>query len=248
MKTKPERSASVHPPCRPLGQARRSPRRTGVWLLAALLWAASLPAWALDLPALVAMLAQRRNTEARFVEERFISGLDQPLRSSGTLSFQAPDRFSRQTLEPRPEAMSVAGNTVTLTRGGRTRQMTLDAVPEATALLEALRGTLNGDLALLQKFYAARVEGNASRWRLTLTPLAQRLGTQVRQLEIEGQGSDLKTVEVLLAGGDRSVMSIEPLRPASAAGVAPTSTPTPTPVSAPAASPGPGPTPRATPR
>lgn len=182
-------------------------------LLSLILLALAAPAWALDLPGLVALLGQRGNTEARFVEERFVSGLELPLRSSGTLSFSAPDRFSRQTLEPRPEAMSVAGNTVTMTRGGRTRQMTLDAVPEATALLEALRGTLNGDLATLQKYYSARVDGTAARWRLTLIPLAQRLSTQVRQLDIEGQGGDLRSVELLLAGGDRSVMSIEPIRP-----------------------------------
>jgi hypothetical protein len=189
------------------------------------------PAWALDLPALAALLGQRRNAEARFVEERFVAGLDQPLRSSGTLSFTAPDRFARTTLEPRPESMSVEGNTVTLKRGGRTRQMTLDAVPEATALVEALRGTLNGDLATLQKYYTARVDGNATRWKLTLQPLAQRLGTQVRQLDIEGQGPDLKSVEVLLAGGDRSVMSIETVAaPAAAAGTArpaPAAKPTP---------------------
>jgi outer membrane lipoprotein-sorting protein len=182
------------------------------WLAAALLSATVAPAWALDLPGLAALLGQRRNAEARFVEERFVAGLDQPLRSSGTLSFRAPDRFARTTLEPRPESMSVDGNTVTLKRGGRTRQMNLDAVPEATALVEALRGTLSGDLATLQKFYTARVDGNATRWKLTLTPLAQRLGTQVRQLDIEGQGPDLKSVEVQLAGGDRSVMSIDTLR------------------------------------
>lgn len=182
-------------------------------LLLGALWAAlwSPAAWAFDLKELGALLGQQRNAEARFTEERFVSGLDQPLRSSGTLSFTAPDRFARQTLEPRAESMLVEGNNVTLKRGGRTRQMTLDAVPEATALLEALRGTLSGDLALLQKSYQARLLGNATRWRLTLTPLAQRLGTQVKQLEIEGQGPNLKSVEVQLAGGDRSVMTIEPL-------------------------------------
>ena len=171
------------------------------------------PAWALDLPGLAALLGQQRNAEARFVEERFVTGLDQPLRSSGTLSFTAPDRFVRTTLEPRPESMSVQGNMVTLKRGGRTRQMALDTVPEATALVEALRGTLNGDLAVLQKFYTARVDGTAARWKLTLTPLAQRLGTQVRQLDIEGQGPALTSVEVLLSGGDRSFMSIEAVAP-----------------------------------
>ena len=184
---------------------------SGRWLIAAVLSVgAALPAFALDLPALAALLAQRRNAEARFVEERFVAGLDLPLRSSGTLSFKAPDRFSRITLEPRPESLSVEGNTVTLKRGGRTRQMTLDAVPEATALVEALRGTLSGDFMTLQKYYTARVDGNAARWRLTLRPIAQRLGSQVQQLDMEGQGAELKSVEVLLSGGDRSVMSIEP--------------------------------------
>jgi hypothetical protein len=194
---------------------RRGGRRLGcllggVLVLSAL--GAAFPAWALDLPGLASLLAQKRNAEARFVEDRFVAGLDQPLRSSGTLSFAAPDRFARTTLEPRLESMSVEGNTVTLKRGGRTRQMSLDTVPEATALVEALRGTLNGDLATLQKFYTARVDGSAARWKLTLTPLAQRIGTQVKQLDIEGQGPDLKSVEVQLAGGDRSVMSIEALR------------------------------------
>jgi outer membrane lipoprotein-sorting protein len=178
-------------------------------LLALLVAGASLPALALDLPTLAALLAQRRNAEARFVEERFVAGIDQPLRSSGTLSFRAPDSFARITLEPRPESMIVEGNTVTLKRGGRTRQMNLDAVPEATALVEALRGTLNGDFTTLQKFYSARVDGNTTRWRLTLRPLAQRLGGQVQQLDIEGQGADMKSVEVLLSGGDRSVMTLE---------------------------------------
>jgi len=163
-----------------------------------------------DLPALAALLSTRKSAEARFVEERFVAGLDQPLRSSGTLSFSAPSRFVRTTLEPRPEVMAVEGNDVTLQRGGRTRRMSLDAVPEATALVEAIRGTLTGDMAALRRHYQPRVEGSAARWRLLLTPNSQRIGTQVKQLELEGSGADLRHVEVLLTGGDRSVMSIEP--------------------------------------
>jgi outer membrane lipoprotein-sorting protein len=166
---------------------------------------------AFDLNALAALLAQRKSAEARFVEERFVAGIDTPLRSSGTLSFSAPSRFVRTTLAPRPEVMAVEGNEVTLQRGGRTRRMALDAVPEATALLEAIRGTLNGDVAALRRHYEAAVEGNAARWVLKLKPLGQRLGTQVRTLELEGTGADLRHVELTLSGGDRSVMTIEPI-------------------------------------
>lgn len=183
---------------------------TGLLCLAAMASAGAATA-ALDLPTLAGLLAQRKKAEARFTEERFVSGFDGPLRASGTLSFAAPDRFARQTLEPQVESMSVEGNTVVFKRGKRSRQMALDAVPELTALVEAMRGTLNGDAATLQKHFTARVEGQASQWTLTLTPRDSRLSAQVRELKINGQGSDLRGVELWLAGGDRSVMAITPV-------------------------------------
>ena len=176
-------------------------------LVAAAAWAGTA---AFELPELAALLAQKRNAEARFTEERFVSGLDTPLRASGTLSFNAPDRFVRRTLLPMAESMTVEGNHLSLQRAGRTRQMALDTVPELTALVEAVRGTLSGDVARLQKYFRTRVDGTATRWKLSLTPLDQRLGAQVRQLDFEGQGPELRSVELLLAGGDRSVMTIEP--------------------------------------
>ncbi len=167
------------------------------------------PAWALDLGTVTQLLAQRKSGEARFTEERFVSGFEGPLRSSGTLSFVAPDRFVRTTLEPRPESMAVDGNNLILKRGGRTRQMTLDAIPEITALIEAVRGTLTGNATTLEKHFRIQVEGSAAQWTLTLVPRDQRLATQVRELKITGARSDMRVVELWLAGGDRSVMSID---------------------------------------
>jgi hypothetical protein len=183
-------------------------------LLGALLGFAA-PAWAFDLAALTQLLAQNKAGEARFTEERFVSGFDDPLRAAGTLSFAAPDRFVRTTTEPRAESMAVQGNTLVLKRGGRTRQMAVDAVPELTALIEAVRGTLTGNAATLSKHFKTTVEGAASRWTLTLVPRDERLATQVRELKISGLQSELRVVELWLAGGDRSVMSIEPLKPAA---------------------------------
>ncbi len=182
-----------------------------VWaVLATVSLLLAAPAWAaFDLPTLTGLLAQKKSAQTRFTEERFVSGIDGPLRASGTLSFTAPDRFARYTLEPRAESMVVEGNTVTLKRGSRVRQMAVDAVPELTALIEAVRGTLNGDSATLQKHFKTRVEGSAALWTLTLTPLDSRLATQVRELKIAGQGSDLRSIELWLSGGDRSLMLID---------------------------------------
>ena len=168
---------------------------------------------AFGLQELTALLAQRKSGEARFSEERFVGGIDGPLRASGTLSFVAPDRFARMTTEPRAESMAVDGNQLVLKRGGRTRQMTLDALPEVTALIEAVRGTLTGNAVTLQRHFRIQVDGSAAQWTLLLVPLDERLATQVRELKITGMHGDLRVVELWLAGGDRSVMVIEPLQP-----------------------------------
>ena len=172
------------------------------------------PSWAaetFDLTALAALLAQRKGGEARFEETRLVSGIDGPLFSSGTLSFTAPDAFARHTLRPREESMAVQGNVMTLKRGGRSRQMTLDAVPELSTLVEAMRGTLTGDAVTLQKHFTTAVAGSAQGWKLTLVPRDRALAAQVREVAIEGQRGDMRVVSLWLAGGDSSRMTIEPI-------------------------------------
>jgi hypothetical protein len=160
---------------------------------------------------LMGTLAQRRSGEAKFVEQRFVSVLDQTLTYTGTLSFTAPDRLARHTLTPRPESFVVEGNQLTLQRGERVRRLALDNVPELAAMVEAMRGTLSGDGTALKRYFKPTVQGVATRWTLTLVPIDFRLLGVVRQLRIDGQRADVRVVELQLADGDRSVMSIEPV-------------------------------------
>jgi outer membrane lipoprotein-sorting protein len=186
------------------------------YLLALLLALTVLPARAFDLSALMALLGQQRGGEAAFSEQRFVKGLDEPLTASGTLSFAAPDRFVRTTLKPRAETMAVAGNTVTLTRGGRSRSFTLDAAPEMVGIVEAIRGTLTGNLQTVQRYFKPELSGSAEQWTLALTPLEARLGGQVRVIHIGGRRAEVNRIEMQLTDGDRSLMSIEPARAGSA--------------------------------
>ena len=189
-------------------------RRWVVIATAAFVAGPALAADSFDLTALAALLAQRKSGEARFEETRLVSGLDGPLLSSGTLAFIAPDGFARHTLQPRAESMTVQGNLITLKRSGRSRQVTLDAIPELSALVEALRGTLTGDAVALQKHFKTAVSGGAPGWKLTLVPRDRSLAAQVRELVIEGQRGDMRVVSLWFGGGDSSRMSIEPLAPA----------------------------------
>lgn len=181
-------------------------------LLAGLVTAAfALPAQAaIDLPELMKLLGHRASGEARFTEQRFVHGLDAPLVASGTLSFTAPDRFERRTLAPRAESMKVEGDKVTLSRGGRTKTLQLDASPEAQVAVEAVRGTLTGNAAALQKWFRVKVAGDADAWTMELAPVDSATAGPLLAVKMTGRRDELRSVETRLAGGDTTVMTIEP--------------------------------------
>ena len=177
-------------------------------------------AWAFDLAELMGLLAQQKSGEARFTEQRFVRGLEGPLDASGVLSFTAPDRLTRRTLSPRPETMSVEGNTLTLSRSGRTRTLALDSMPELLGMVEALRGTLSGNAQGLQRYFRSTLSGSAGGWTLDLQPVDPRLAAQVRSMRLSGRGDEVLGIDMEFIGGDRSVMTITPERGAGAAATA----------------------------
>jgi hypothetical protein len=186
--------------------------------------AAGFAAEGLDLAQLMQTLAQVKAGEATFTERRQVAMLEQTLESSGTLSFEAPDTFVRETLKPRRERIAISGNTLTLSQGNRTRTMALDSAPEAAVIVEAIRGTLTGNRESLERNFKINVSGNAQLWLLDMVPRDARLRSQVISVRVAGQHGVVREVLVALPDGDRSVMSIDPMtavarpaaRPASA--------------------------------
>lgn len=184
-------------------------------LLALALACANASATALRLDELMGALATVPSGEARFTEQRHVLELEQTLESSGRLSFAAPDTFVRETLKPRHEKLAVNGNTVTMSRGARSRTLALDATPEAQVIVEAIRGTLTGNRAVLERHFDVQLAGSMARWTLELVPREARLRGQVARVSVAGRKTTVDEVQVLLADGDRSVMRIEPLTAAA---------------------------------
>jgi outer membrane lipoprotein-sorting protein len=166
---------------------------------------------AFDLGALTTLLGRVQSGEATFVETRRIEMLDRTLQSSGRLSFKAPDSFVRETLKPRHEKLAVDGNTLTMSLGERSRTMQLDASPEAAVIVEAIRGTLTGNRATLERLFETTISGDARAWTLKLVPRDLRLRGQVSAVQVSGREAMAREVMVQLADGDRSVMTIEPV-------------------------------------
>jgi hypothetical protein len=161
------------------------------------------------MPDLMQMLSQKKFGTATFIEKKTLAVLNQPLESSGELSFTAPDRLEKRTLKPKAESMLLVGDKLTLERGdGRRITVALSDRPEVAAFVESIRATLAGDRSALEHYYNVALVGTANDWQLTLTPIQPRMQKIVSQIRIGGARAQVKTVSFLQADGDRSDMVI----------------------------------------
>lgn len=182
-----------------------------VWL--ALLVSPLVQAAPLSIAQLMAGLAKSPQGAATFTEKKFISILEQPVESSGELLFIAPARLEKRTLKPKPETMVLDGDTLTLERGRRKHVLQLKDYPEVAGMIESIRATLAGDRKALERVYHLALDGSTERWTLVLTPLDPKVGAVIARIRMEGTKDVVRSVEILQADGDRSLMTIEKRTP-----------------------------------
>lgn len=176
--------------------------------LAALLPAMSLAAqW--DIDQLMQSLAKNKAGRATFVEKKTVAVLERPIESSGELSYIAPDKLEKKTVKPKPETLLLDGDVLTIERGRKTHVLRLQQYPEVAVFIDSIRGTLAGDRKALERSYALKLDGNVQHWTLTLLPHDERIAQAVQKIQITGSRDDVKTIDILQVGGDRSSMVIE---------------------------------------
>ena len=168
-----------------------------------------------DLKGLMAALSAVRESRASFREEKALASLTQPLVSEGTLVYVAPGHLEKRTLTPVREEIVVDGDSLTFAKPDENlrRTIVLDREPEMRSLVEAVRSTLAGDLTTLKQHYYVGLAGTMEAWRLTLSPVDQRVTRFLREVRIEGSQAQLRTVETIEPDGDTSRMTIEPATP-----------------------------------
>src|SRR5690349_13636603 len=170
----------------------------------ALCWATSVCAQGTDtwgLEQLMSELARAEKSQAQFTEKKYMKVLKTPIESSGTLSFEAPDRMIKRTLKPKPETMTVDADRLTLERQGRTRTLRLQDYPVLWAFIESIRATLKGDLDTLTRFYNIELRGMPQRWSLAMKPRDAKMSRVISSIEIDGAEGKVKTVKVQEAQG-----------------------------------------------
>jgi len=118
------------------------------------------------------MLAGVKISHARFVETRHMAILAKPLVLGGRLSYTRPNQLERQVLAPYEEKTLIADKQIIIenrTRNQRTLLSTADH-PALFAFTEALRATLAGDRAALERLHRLEYEeGDGSRAIIELT-------------------------------------------------------------------------------
>lgn len=190
---------------------RAAVARAGAMLALALLSAAaSCFAANATLDQVMALLAQRQHGQVKYVEEDYFRILDEPVKSSGVLVYDAPDHLEKRTLEPKTESLILDGDKLTVRRGHRTYRMDLSAYPQIAPFVDSIRDTLAGNEPALERVFRVTFSGTLAKWQLQLVPLDAKVARKVSRVEISGARAEIRSVKILQRDGDRSVMTLQP--------------------------------------
>ena len=161
-----------------------------------------------DLHELMLRLGGVQSATAHFVEHKFLHMLKKPIVASGTLTYAAPGRLVKDTLQPRPEHLLVDGDTLSIEREGKTETLQLADYPQIGAFIEGIRATLAGDLPALDRLYTVRLDGSSEAWQLLLRPRDAKMQEIVHAILISGSKARVERVDTQESDGDRSEMTI----------------------------------------
>lgn len=171
---------------------------------------------AVDLPTLLSAFAGMPGLEARFVEEKRIALLAQPLESKGRLYFTKPGLLLRRVEAPSPSEVVITPDEVRLKEHGREQTIDLRTRRDLRPFIESLVWILAGNQKALADVYrlSFEPEREGAPWQLTLTPKGEPLSRLVQHIRIRGKGLAVSEVEVRETSGDESVTRIVEANPA----------------------------------
>jgi hypothetical protein len=155
-------------------------------------------------------LARNRQSEVRFEETAFSNLLTKPLKTQGILRFTPPATLEKHVTAPYDERYLVEGDKVLVEskKTGSNRTLSLQDYAVLRAFVEAFRSTLANDVVTLKRYYRVTLQGEPQRWVLILLPLDKAVQEIVESIRFSGEEEQMRSIEILSADGDRSVMVI----------------------------------------
>ncbi|KPW67163.1 Uncharacterized protein ALO82_00918 [Pseudomonas syringae pv. broussonetiae] len=177
-------------------------------LLLGLLCLPSL-AQAFDLQQLSDQLAKPAMVQGRFIQEKHLRALPQPLLSKGR--FVLARDFGLLWLLETPLKQDYRINASGISRRESVGDIsTWKPVPNKNAGAEQNRlflAVLQGDSSGMQRDFDLQLKGDANAWQLTLTPRSMLLQQVFKQINIDG-GELVQRIELLETQGDSTVLKM----------------------------------------
>lgn len=178
-----------------------------VWCGLLLLLPFVVEAETFTLPQLMQRLAQVEQHSISYREQQYLSILDMPLESSGTLSFRAPDVLEKR-VDNGGGSYRVQGRQLEVEHDGEPRTLSLQSYPVLAAFVAAFRATLNGDQQTLERYYRVELQGELDDWQLSLRPTQSEMSRVLRAIHFYGNSERIRVIETLEQGGDHSRMEL----------------------------------------
>jgi hypothetical protein len=176
-----------------------------IGLVALLCGAGAAAAQTISVAALQRLLQDAPKREVRFQETRESPWLSAPIESTGSMS-SSPTALEKKVEKPRRETWRILADRMQLVdaASGSVKEIMLSEAPAVAALAGALRRTMAGDLQALDKDFRLEPGGDSRLWTLQLTPRRPDIARFIKQLELQGTGSELQVIVILETKGDRT--------------------------------------------
>jgi len=166
-------------------------------------------AHAFDLQQLSDQLAKPAVVQGRFVQEKHLRALPQPLLSKGrfVLAKELGLLWLLETPLKQDYRISATGIARRETEGGTSTWKPVQGKNAGAEQNRLFLAVLQGDSSGLQRDFDLQLTGNANAWQLQLTPRSLLLQQVFKQINING-GELVQQIELLETQGDSTVLKM----------------------------------------
>lgn len=176
---------------------------------------ASRPA---DVDALFERFARMPGLQADFAEEKHLSLLALPLKSRGVIYFLPPGHLTRIIHGPAPTRLCITPDELRMIDVDGEQVVDLNVNDPVRAFVTSLLGIFAGDRTRLERSFAIEyvpIPSDDVHWVLRLTPRAEPLSRWMTSLELHGERTRIRHVELSEPNGDRTrttLLDVDPQR------------------------------------
>jgi len=178
-------------------------------VLGALLWFGGVPAaFSLEINTLLDRIRVTPPDRVAFRELRNNSLLKEPIELSGYLEYPEPGKMRKVVESPFQESLLVDGDSVEITRDGRTHRLSLRNRKPALVMLQSIESLLAGKAESLNRYFEPVLSGTEDDWNLQLTPKSARLAKQLSGVTVSGGRDAIDSIQFDMQNGEWQLLQI----------------------------------------